>query len=61
MPTIKVTDATVEPSAVPAGLKSWILLAVGEMYANRERGSDRPTVKHEFADGLLSKFKTYWI
>lgn len=43
---------------VPAVLRQWILLAIGELYENRERSiSDRPVVPHEFVDGLLDTYR----
>ena len=44
---------------IPAATKAWILLAIGELYANREASSDRPVVAHGFADRLLDPFR-YW-
>lgn len=46
-------------TSVPEPLKAWILLAVGDMYANREASSDRPVVGHGFADRLLELFRVY--
>lgn len=47
-------------SAAPAhALKAWMLLAIGEMYANREGSAERPVVAHGFADRLLDPFR-YW-
>lgn len=42
---------------VPRPLRQWILLAVGEMYAMRNRSAERPAVPHQFADGLLDPYK----
>jgi uncharacterized phiE125 gp8 family phage protein len=42
---------------VPAPIRQWILLAVGEMYNNRERGAVKPSVPHEFVDGLLDTYR----
>jgi len=44
---------------VPAPIRQWILLAVGDMYANRERSSDRPAVGQDFADGLLDPYRVW--
>lgn len=38
---------------VPLHIRQWILLAIGDMYQNRERSGDRPLVPHEFASALL--------
>lgn len=45
--------------SVPAAIRQWLLLAVGEMYANRERSSERPVVPHDFADGLLCPYRVW--
>lgn len=42
---------------VPAPLRHWIKLAVGDMYTRRNRSSDRPTVPQDFADGLLDSYR----
>ncbi len=46
-------------ASVPAPIRQWLLLAVGEMYAHRERSSDRPVVSHDFVDGLLCPYKVW--
>lgn len=42
---------------VPAPLKHWMLLAIGEMYANRNAASDKPRVRNEFADVFLDAYR----
>lgn len=44
---------------VPEPLRQWIMLAAGELYARRERSSERPAVAHDFADGLLWPFRVW--
>ncbi|MDD0814280.1 head-tail connector protein [Curvibacter sp. HBC28] len=44
---------------VPGPIRQWILLAIGDMFANRERSSDRPAVGQDFADGLLDPFRVW--
>jgi uncharacterized phiE125 gp8 family phage protein len=44
---------------VPAPIKAWILLAMGDMYTNRERSAERPVVAQGFADGLLDGYKIW--
>lgn len=44
---------------VPAPVKSWILLALGDLYANRERSAERPVVAQGFADFLLDEYKVW--
>lgn len=52
-------DFTAGRASVPAPLKAWMLLAVGDMYANREGSTDKPTVPHSFADRLLDPYRTW--
>lgn len=48
--------------AAPAhAIKAWMLLAIGDMYANREASSERPTVAHGFADRLLDPFRVWGV
>lgn len=42
---------------VPAPITQWILLAIGDMYANRARSADKPVVPQRFADGLLDLYR----
>lgn len=42
---------------VPAPLRHWIKLAVGDMYSRRNRSADRAAVPQDFADGLLDSYK----
>lgn len=46
-------------SAVPAPIVQWILLALGDLYANRERSAERPVVAHGFADALLDPYRVW--
>lgn len=46
-------------SDVPAPIRQWILLAIGDMYANRERSSDKPTVPHNFSDSMLDPYRMW--
>ncbi|MEY2689604.1 MAG: hypothetical protein RL375_3803 [Pseudomonadota bacterium] len=52
------TPATAR-AAVPAGIRQWMLLAIGDMYTRRAAGSDRPSVQHHFVDRLLDPH-TVW-
>ena len=52
-------DYTAGNATPTHALKAWMLLAIGEMYANREASSERPAVAHGFADRLLDPFR-YW-
>lgn len=54
--TVDYTAGTASPAHA---LKAWMLLAIGDMYANREASSDRPVVVQGFADRLLDPFR-YW-
>ena len=46
-------------AAVPAPIKSWIKLAVGDLYERRERSAERPAVPLQFADGLLDPYRIW--
>jgi len=54
-------EYTAGSATTPAALKAWMLLAIGDMYANREASSDKPTVAHGFADRLLDPFKVWGV
>ena len=49
----------VDASVVPAPIKSWIKLALGDMYERRERSAERPAVPMQFADGLLDPYRIW--
>lgn len=44
---------------VPKPLRQWMLLAIGDMYGNRNATSDKPSVSRSFADALLDPYKVY--
>lgn len=44
---------------VPEPIRQWILLAVGDLYANREASAERPQVPQNFADCLLYPHKIW--
>lgn len=46
-------------ASVPAPIVTWIKLAIGDLYGQRERSSDRPAVPQDFADSLLDSYKIY--
>lgn len=48
-----------DASAVPAPIVQWILLAMGDLYANRERSAERPVVAQGFADSLLDPYRVW--
>jgi uncharacterized phiE125 gp8 family phage protein len=48
-----------QASAVPAPIVQWILLAIGDLYANRERSAERPVVAQGFADALLDPYRVW--
>ena len=45
------------PDSVPAPLKHWMLLAIGDMYAVRNASSERPAAAHGFVDHLLNPYR----
>jgi uncharacterized phiE125 gp8 family phage protein len=46
-----------DASLVPADLKQWILLAVGDLFQNRERQIDFRLKTNDFADNLLNRWR----
>lgn len=44
---------------VPRPLVQWMLLAIGDLYATRERSAERPKVPQGFADGLLDPYRIW--
>lgn len=51
-----------QQAAVPYGIKAWLLLTVGTLYANRESVQTGVTVAalpDRFTDSLLDRFKVY--
>lgn len=50
-----------DPTLVPVEIRQWILLAVGDLYANRERSDAKPVVPQHFADGLLDIYRVFGV
>ena len=46
-------------SQVPADIKSWMLLAVTELYERRGLSSDKAAITLDLADGLLDRYKIW--
>lgn len=46
-------------AAVPMEVQQWIILAVGDLYANRERSSAQVLQALTFADGLLDEVRLW--
>ena len=46
-------------AAVPAPIKSWIKLAMGDLYDQRSRSAERPAVPQHFADALLDPYRIW--
>jgi len=44
---------------VPAPIRSWLLLAIGDLYAQRQRSAERPKVPQGFADSLLDAYRVW--
>jgi uncharacterized phiE125 gp8 family phage protein len=42
---------------VPKPLRQWMLLAIGDMYENRNGSTERPSIPHDFADNLLNPYR----
>lgn len=54
-------EYTAGAAAAPHALKAWMLLAIGEMFMNREGSAERPAVAHGFADRLLDPFRAWGV
>lgn len=54
-------EYTAGSAAAPHALKAWMLLAIGEMFTNREASAERPAVAHGFADRLLDPFRVWGV
>ena len=54
-------EYTAGSAAAQHALKAWMLLAIGEMFANREASAERPAVAHGFADRLLDPFRVWGV
>jgi hypothetical protein len=51
-----------QQAAVPYGIKAWLLLTIGTLYANREgiqTGVSVAALPDRFTDSLLDRFKVY--
>lgn len=51
-----------QQAAIPAGIKAWLLLTIGTLYANRESvqtGLSVAALPDRFTDSLLDRFKVY--
>jgi uncharacterized phiE125 gp8 family phage protein len=51
-----------QQAAIPAGIKAWLLLTIGTLYANRESvqtGVSVAALPDRFTDSLLDRFKVY--
>ena len=51
-----------QQAAVPYGIKAWLLLTIGPLYANRESvqtGVSVAALPERFADSLIDRFKVY--
>lgn len=44
---------------LPSPIKSWILLATGDLYEQRTRSAEKPVVPQNFADSLLDTYKIW--
>lgn len=48
-----------DPLDVPAPIRHWIKLAVGDLWAHRTRSAEKPAVPQGFADGLLDPYRMW--
>ena len=51
--------ASVAQAAVPAAIRQWMLLAIGDMYERRTASGERPAVRHDFVDALLDRYRIW--
>ena len=55
-------DVSAQQSAVPAAIKSWLMLTVGTMYGHRESilaGVSVASIQGQFVDRLLDPYRVY--
>lgn len=55
--TVVYTAGYASAAAVPAPIKQWMLLAIGDLFEARNRSAERPQVPQGFADGLLDPYR----
>ena len=53
---VRYTCGYANAAAVPVSIKQWLHLQVGQSYAHREAGAERPVVAHDFTRGLLDRY-----
>jgi uncharacterized phiE125 gp8 family phage protein len=58
-PNAVEVDYTAGYAELPAPLRSWMLLAIGDLYARRERSAEKPVLPQDFADGLLDPYRVH--
>jgi len=58
-PNAVEVDYTAGYTELPAPLRSWMLLAIGDLYTRRERSAEKPAVPQDFADGLLDPYRIF--
>jgi uncharacterized phiE125 gp8 family phage protein len=58
-PNAVEVDYTAGYTELPAPLRSWMLLAIGDLYTRRERSAEKPAVPQHFADSLLDPYRIY--
>ena len=44
---------------VPASIRQWMLLAIGDMYDRRAASGERPAVRHDFVDARLDRYRIW--
>lgn len=57
--TIVYTAGYANAADVPAPIKQWMLLAIGDMFGSRQRSAERPQVPQGFADSLLDPYRIW--
>jgi hypothetical protein len=54
---VRYSAGYADANAVPLPIKQWILLAIGDLYRNRNRSAETPALPHDFADGLIATYE----
>lgn len=56
---IEYTAGYATPDDVPKPIKHWMLLAMGDLDAQRARSAEKPAVPQHFADSLLDHYRVW--
>lgn len=48
-------------ASVPAPLRHWMLLVIGDLYANRNQSAERPAIPQDFAAALIAPYRVWGV